>query len=66
MQVAATNPLVLRREALTPQMLTAETQRLAEKEVLAGRSGAFAQRVAVASTQRFHERLPARTEVHPE
>jgi elongation factor Ts len=55
MQVAATGPRVMRREDLTPQMLAAETQRLVEEEIRAGRSSEFAQRVAVARVERFHE-----------
>jgi elongation factor Ts len=56
MQVAATDPKVLRREDLTPEMLATEGQRLAQLELRAGRSGEFAQRVAAAHVERFHER----------
>jgi elongation factor Ts len=55
MQVAATNPLVLRREELTPPIVEAEMRRLAEEESRSGRSGEVAQRVAAARVERFHE-----------
>ena len=56
MQVAATNPKVLRKEDLTPEMLATERQRLVELERRAGRTDEFAQRVAAAHVDRFHER----------
>jgi elongation factor Ts len=55
MQVAATSPLVLRREDLTGQMREMQMHRLAEEGVRAGRPAEFAQRVAAARMEWLHE-----------